>query len=164
MKAKSTVSPDQVLNIDNWFAFYGETAISPEEQHYKGHEGDLVTMLSKPRYPIVALLHRSNIIRRCFSLKKRDDRSDDKSTTYTSNTGLEVLATFIAIFVGLAMTFGSIWALNAVSNTTYRLAIITVSGGIMTFITWLAAGNRPFEILATFAAYMAVLMIYRQIS
>jgi hypothetical protein len=38
-----------------------------------------------------------------------------------------------------------------------------VSGTIMSLITWAAAGNRPFEILATFAAYMAVLMIYQQI-
>jgi hypothetical protein len=77
---------------------------------------------------------------------------------------LEAMATFIAISIGLGMTFGSIWALNAVSDTVYRLAIITASGGIMTLIAWLAAGNRPFEILATFAAYMAVLMIYRQIA
>jgi hypothetical protein len=164
MKAKSTVSQDQVQNIQNWFATYGENAIGEEEQHYKGHVGDLVTLLSKPQYPIVALLHRSKLIRRCFRLKGRHDRSEEKSTVYTSTTGLEALATFIALVVGLAMTFGSIWALNAVSNTVHRLAIITASGGLMTLIAWLAAGNRPFEILATFAAYMAVLMIYRQVA
>jgi hypothetical protein len=164
MKAKSTVSQDQVQNIDNWFATYGENAIGENEQHYRGHNGDLITMLSKPKYPIVALLHRSKLIRSCFELKGRDDRVKDKSTTYTSNTGLEYLATFVALSIGLAMTFGSIWALNAVHNTVHRLAIITASGGIMTLITWLAAGNRPFEILAAFAAYMAVLMIYRQIA
>jgi hypothetical protein len=164
MKAKSTASQHQIQNLDNWFATYGENAISKDEQHHTGNEGDLIAMLSKPRYPIVALLHRSNLLRRCFTLKPRDDRSTEESTTYTSNTGLESLATFIALFVGLGMTLGSIWALNAVSDTVHRLAIITASGGIMTLITWLAAGNRPFEILATFAAYMAVLMIYRQVA
>jgi hypothetical protein len=69
----------------------------------------------------------------------------------------------ICLTVGLSMTFASIWTLNFVSNKVYSLAIITVSGTIMSLITWAAAGNRPFEILATFAAYMAVLMIYQQI-
>jgi hypothetical protein len=164
MKTKSTVTKHQIENLDNWFQTFGENAISEKEKHYKNNAGDLFTLRSEPKYPIVALLHRSNFIRCCFALERREDRSKEKSTTYISNKGLEAMAAFIAISIGLGMTFGSIWALNAVSNTVHRLAIITASGGLMTLIAWLAAGNRPFEILATFAAYMAVLMIYRQIA
>lgn len=62
------------------------------------------------------------------------------------------------------MTFGSIWWLNFVNDNVHRLAIITASATLFTTWAWLAAGNRPFEILAAFAAYMAVLMIYRQLA
>lgn len=163
MKAKVTATDNQIQNIDNWLETYGKDAIDVKEQHWKENRGDVVTMLARPKYPIVALLHRSRFISRLFKLKKRDDRVEDESTIYMSNSGLEALATLLTLFVGLGMTFGSIWLLNAVDRTVDRLIIITVSGGIMTLIAWIAAGNRPFEILATFAAYMAVLMIYRQI-
>lgn len=164
MKAKSTASQLQIQNVKNWFVTYGENAINTEEQYYKDNEEDLVIMLSKPRYPIVALLYRSRFIRRCLKLQIRADLRNKKPRIVTSNIGLETVATFVALFVGLGMTFGSIWLLNAVSDTVYRLAIITVSGSIMTLIAWLAAGNRPFDIMASFAAYMAVLMIYRQVA
>jgi len=98
-----------------------------------------------------------------FKLKIRSDRIASDSTKYTSTKGLEVLAAMLSLTVGLSMTFASIWWLNFVDDKVYRLAIITASGAVMSLITWVAAGNRPFEILATFAAYMAVLMIYQQI-
>jgi hypothetical protein len=158
-----TATPRQTGNIDNWFESYGEDAIDPEEQHHRGHQGDLVTMISKPQYPLIALLYRSRIIRRMFKLKLRSDRVDSVSTTYISTRGLEVLAAMLSLTVGLSMTFASIWWLNFVDDTIIRLAIITASGTLMSLITWAAAGNRPFEILAAFAAYMAVLMIYQQI-
>lgn len=163
MKAKSTATKGQLENIDNWFETYGTDAIALHEQHWKGHDADVVTMLCRPKYPIVAFLHRFNWIRRMFKLKWRPGRPRADSTTLTSNTGLEAMATILTLFVGLGMTFGSIWWLNSVEGTTGRLAIITGSGSAMALIAWVAAGNRPFEILATFAAYMAVLMIYRQI-
>jgi hypothetical protein len=164
LKAMQTATPRQTGNIDNWFESYGQDAIDPEEQHYKGHQGDLVTMISKPQYPLIALLHSSRIIRRMFKLKLRSDRIASQSTTYTSTRGLEVLAAMLSLTVGLSMTFASIWWLNFVDDKVFRLAIITASGTLMCLITWAAAGNRPFEILAAFAAYMAVLMIYQQIS
>jgi hypothetical protein len=163
IKAMQTATPRQTGNIDNWFESYGEDAIDPEEQHHRGHQGDLVTMISKPQYPLIALLYRSRIIRRMFKLKLRSDRVDSVSTTYISTRGLEVLAAMLSLTVGLSMTFASIWWLNFVDDTIIRLAIITASGTLMSLITWAAAGNRPFEILAAFAAYMAVLMIYQQI-
>jgi hypothetical protein len=164
LKAMQTATPRQTGNIDNWFKSYGEDAIDPEEQHHKDHQGDLITMISKPQYPLIALLHSSRIIRRMFKLKIRSDRVASDSTTYTSTRGLEVLAAMLSLTVGLSMTFASIWWLNFVDDKVFRLAIITASGTLMCLITWAAAGNRPFEILAAFAAYMAVLMIYQQIS
>jgi len=163
LKAMHTATPQQTKNIENWFKSYGEDAIDPEEQHYKNHQGDLITMLSKPQYPLVTLLNRSTAIRVLFKLSARSDRVSSHSTTYTINRGIDVLAAMLCLTVGLSMTFASIWWLNFVGNKVYRLAIITASGTIMSLIAWVAAGNRPFEILATFAAYMAVLMIYQQI-
>lgn len=98
-----------------------------------------------------------------FTLKMRHDRIESGSTTYVSQTGLEILAALICLSIGLLMTFGSIWGLNFVNNRIHQLAIITGSGTLITAVAWLAAGNRPFEILAAFAAYMAVLMIFLQI-
>lgn len=120
-------------------------------------------MVTRPEYPLVGLLSRSYYIRRIFTLKWRKDRIKSDSTFYTSNRGLEIFAAGLCLATGLSMTFGSIWWLNYVSNRVHQLAIITASGGLLTALAWVAAGNRPFEILATFAAYMAVLMIYLQI-
>jgi hypothetical protein len=164
LKAMQTATTHQKQNIDNWFACHGDNAIDPEEQHYTDQEGDIVTLISKPQYPLINFLHRARIVRRLFRLPRRSDRVASESTLYRSNRGLEVFAAMICLTVGLSMTFASIWTLNFVSNKVYSLAIITVSGTIMSLITWAAAGNRPFEILATFAAYMAVLMIYQQIT
>lgn len=164
LKAKETATDHHIRNVRNWFDAYGEQAIDPDEQHFRDHEGDVFTMLPSPRaYPLVAALHNSKFVRRLFRLKKRSDRVESPSTIYTSNTGLETLAAFVSLVVGLGMTFGSIWWLNFVDSTVYRLAIITASGTLLTLIAWAAAGNKPFEILAAFAAYMAVLMIYRQV-
>lgn len=134
-----------------------------EEQHWKGHDGDLITMNPRPKYPVVVFLTKFKFVRRLFTLKKRDDRIKSGSTTYVSQTGLEILAALICLSIGLLMTFGSIWGLNFVNNRIHQLAVITGSGTLLTAVAWLAAGNRPFEILATFAAYMAVLMIFLQI-
>jgi hypothetical protein len=158
-----TATPHQTKNIDYWFENHGEDAIAPGEKHYKDHQGDLVTMIHKTQYPLVTILHRSKAVRSLFELSARSDRVASDSTRYTSNKGIDVLAAILCLTVGLSMTFASIWWLNFVDNKVYRLAIITASGTMMSLITWAAAGNRPFEILATFAAYMAVLMIYQQI-
>lgn len=163
LKAKTTATDLQTQNLVNWINNHGPDPIDDQEYHWRDHKGDLITMVTRPTYPLVGLLGQYSLIRRIFTLKKRDDRIDSDATTYVSNTGLERFATFICLFVGLAMTFGSIWWLNFVSDSIIRLAIITVSGSIITIVAWFAAGNRPFEILATFAAYMAVLMIYLQI-
>ncbi|KAI6863355.1 hypothetical protein KC323_g5086 [Hortaea werneckii] len=164
LKEKQTASAHQIQNIANWFLWYPSAIDFEEEQHFKGHDGDLFAILPKRRSPLVTLMRRSHWIRRVFSLRPRDDRIDDPSNNYTSGTGVEVFATILILFVGLGMTFGSIWWLNFVNDNVHRLAIITASATLFTTWAWLAAGNRPFEILAAFAAYMAVLMIYRQIA
>ena len=88
---------------------------------------------------------------------------DDPSVTYTSEQGIEIFFTWVTLIVGSGMLFGSIWWLNFVEANIYRLAIITVSATLFTFWAWLAAGNKPFEVMAACAAYMAVLMIFRQL-
>ncbi|KAK5128244.1 hypothetical protein LTR85_002911 [Meristemomyces frigidus] len=162
LKAKPTARNQQINNLKNWFAFYPH-AIDEEEQHHRAKDGDLFPILAKPKVPLVLLMQKSRALRFRFRLSKRSDRIDLPSVTYTSEQGLETCATFSILIVGLCMSFGSIWWLNDVTNNVHRLAIITGSASLFTFWSWLAAGNRPFEILAAFAAYMAVLMIYRQL-
>lgn len=61
------------------------------------------------------------------------------------------------------MLFASVWGLNYVTDNAKRLGIITGSVFAFTAWAWLAAGNKPFEILTAVAGYTAVLMIYRQL-
>lgn len=77
--------------------------------------------------------------------------------------GLDVFASILVVLVGLCFLFAPMWWLAFVSNQVYRLAIITV--GVTVFAVWLgvAAGPRPFEVLAGSAAYSAVLMVYLQV-
>lgn len=163
IKSKATAQDSQIRNVENWFKNYPD-AIDGEEQHFRGKAGDLFPILSKPKSPLVLFLQQSRLLRFRFRLSKRADRVDSPQTKYTSEQGLETFATWSIIVVGLGMSFGSIWWLNYVKENVHRLAIITVSATLFTIWSWLAAGNRPFEILAAFAAYMAVLMIYRQLS
>lgn len=135
-----------------------------EGQHWKDHEGDLITINTRPTYPVVIFLTSFTFIRRMFTLKRRDDRIfTSRTTTYVSGTALEILAALICLCGGLTIMFGSIWALMFVDNRIHQLAIITGSETLLTAFAWLAAGNHPFEIVATFAAYMAVLMVFLQI-
>jgi hypothetical protein len=164
LKAMQTATTQQRSNIDNWFASYGEDAIDPEEQHHRGHRGDLLAMFTEYQYPLLAFLSRSRIIRRMFMLKARNDRVASELTTYVSTRGLKVFATLVALGTGLSMSFASNWGLNFIDNKVYRLGFITASGALMAIFAWVAAGNRPFEIFTTCAAYMAMLMIYQQTS
>jgi hypothetical protein len=159
-----TATNHQVQNIDHWFACHGDNAIDTEEKHYRFQEGDIFTMLSNPQYPLLILLSRSRMIRRLFELKPRSDRVASESTVYTSTRGLKAFATLVALGAGLLMSFASNWGLNFIDSKVHRLGFITASGTFMTIIAWIAAGNRPFEILTTCAAYMAMLMIYQQTS
>ena len=137
----------------NWFAHY-PGAIAGEEQFFEGNEGDLVSLLTKRRSPFVSFLTSFKPVRARFRLSKRSDRVDLPEVIYASATGLETFATVSILIAGLVLCFGSIWWLNFVVNNVYRLAIITTSASLFTIWAWIAAGNRPFEILAAFAAYV----------
>jgi hypothetical protein len=164
LRGMPTASSRQITNVDNWHKSYGEDAIALQEQHYKGNEHDLITLRQGPQRRLVTLLASlvRLVCRVCSQRRSKD--SDQRSITHTSPFMLEILASFLVLTVALSMAFASIWLLNFVSSKVYRLAVITASGTLMTLIAWAAAGNKPVEILATFAAYMAVLMIYQQIN
>jgi hypothetical protein len=164
LKAKETARPHQIRNIENLFHNNDDNLINPKQQHFRDHPSDLFPIVSKPAVPLVSLLHRQDWTRQIFKLRDRTDKASTTDTTYSSARGIETATSLIILSTGLAMAFGSIWWLNYVKNDEHRLGIITVSGTIFTALAYLAAGPRPFEILAAFAAYLAVLMIYLQIS
>ncbi|TKA72458.1 hypothetical protein B0A55_06891 [Friedmanniomyces simplex] len=163
LKAKQTADDRQCQNIENWFETY-PNAIDPDEQHFRDQQGDLFPLLATPKSPLITLLQRLRLLRFRFTLSKRPDRIDSPYTRYTSEHGMETAISIITLVVGLGMLFASVWWLNFVEENKHRLGIITGSVSLFTVWSWLAAGNKPFEILAAVAGYTAVLMIYRQLS
>jgi hypothetical protein len=78
---------------------------------------------------------------------------DSETTVYSSDKAFERFTTSSIIAAGLAMLLAPLWWLDHVSASSTRLGIIM---GISTT-------NRPFEVVATTAAYAAVLMVFMQI-
>ncbi|KAK3673065.1 hypothetical protein LTR78_007176 [Recurvomyces mirabilis] len=101
------------------------------------------------------LLERIQWLRMRFWTNKRKNKDNDALTRYWSDTGLEIFTTVMQLAIGVGMLFAP--------DHEKQLAIITGFSVSSVIWCWAAAGNRPFEILAAFAAYMAVLMIYRQL-
>lgn len=110
------------------------------------------------------LLERIPWLRMAFWTRKRSNQDNDPMARYWSDTGLEIFTTVVQLIIGVGMLYGPVWWLNNVSDHVKQLTIITGFASAFVVWSWAAAGNRPFEILAAFAAYMAVLMIYRQLS
>jgi hypothetical protein len=162
LKDKTTASRKQIQNLHNWLDTY-PNAIDPEEQHFRDQEGDLFMLQTTAKSPLFGMLYHNKVLRRLLGLGKRSDRVDHPSTAYASERGMETAISMLSLFVDLTMLFASVWWLNFVDANNVRLGIITGSVFLFTMWCWLAAGNRPFEILAAVAGYTAVLMIFRQL-
>lgn len=61
------------------------------------------------------------------------------------------------------MILGPLWWLEFVSGSRKRLAIISGFLAVFMVLMNLATINRPFEVVASAAAYAAVLMVFMQI-
>jgi hypothetical protein len=70
---------------------------------------------------------------------------------------------YTIILMGLVMLLAPLWWLEKVSSSETRLKIIT--GFIIVFMVAMSTAtvNRPFEVVASTAAYAAVLMVFMQI-
>ena len=85
------------------------------------------------------------------------------NTHYASDNKLATLITVGIISLGLCMLLGPMWWLEFVSDSKKRLIIITLFITIFMALMSTATVNRPFEVVASSAAYAAVLMVFMQI-
>lgn len=163
MRKNQTARAHHIRNLDTWFGNYPE-AIDAREQHFREEDkqGDLFPIVLKERSPLRLLIGQSRWLRRIFKPRASTIQADSDDTWYTSETALDRLTNTFILLAGLLLLFGPMWALHFVGNDTNRLAIITGFVSAFTGLTFSAAGQRPFEILAATAAYAAVLSVYLQ--
>lgn len=163
VRKNQTARPEHVQNLNNWFVNRPE-AIDPLEQHFRDEnkQSDLFPLVLKERSPLRLFLGQAKWLRLLFPPRNFAGQAISPSTHYTSETALDRLTNAIILIVGLCLLFGPMWGLHFINSNTNRLAIITGFVSAFTGLTFLAAGQRPFEILAATAAYAAVLMVYLQ--
>lgn len=150
-------------NLKRWFEAYPE-AIQVSEQHFREerHEGDLFPIVMKEKSPLRLFLGRIGWLRSLFDSSGKPGQVISPLSKYTSEAGLDQFTNFSILIVGLGLLFAPMWILNYLVDDERRLGVITGFVTAFTFLTWSAAGQRPFEVMAATAAYAAVLMVYQQ--
>jgi hypothetical protein len=149
--------------LNNWL---DRRAIDEKEADFATHASDLISINSRSRAPLGQWLEacRKLHLWRIFRAKDVPDlHIKSAATVYSSNQTFDSLTTTSIIFMGLAMLLAPLWWLEYVSSSEARLKIIT--GFICVFIVVMSTAtvNRPFEVVASTAAYAAVLMVFMQI-
>ena len=86
-----------------------------------------------------------------------------ETTVYSSDRAFERLTTGSIIVAGVTMLLAPLWWLDYVSTSERRLGIITGFLVVFAAVMGISTSNRPFEVVATTAAYAAVLMVFMQI-
>jgi hypothetical protein len=153
----------QIRNLEE---FKRRRAIRETEMEFISHKHDLISINSEITTPLKRFLEKFRIVRlgRCMRAKVDPSyQSVSKYTHYADDTALTNLSSGSIIFLGLGMLLGPMWWLEVVSDSKIRLAIIT---GFLTVFTGLMAAatvNQPFQVVASSAAYAAVLMVFMQI-
>lgn len=163
MRKSPTARDHHVRNLDSWLMTY-PGAVNPKEQHFRNPEkrSDLFPIIFRERSPLRLFVGEIKWLRYVFKPQSTAGRFESSATWYTSETALDWLTTAIILVIGLCLLFGPMWALHFVGDNKKRLGIITGFVSAFTGLTFSAAGQRPFEILAATAAYAAVLMVYLQ--
>jgi len=163
IRARPKADSRQIHNLNT---FMGRRAIEKEERKFADYKQDLISINPKAASPLGRCLEATRLIRLSSWLQAKvdpDSQIVSEYVHYGSDSALATLTTISIILLGFAMLLGPMWWLNFVSNGTYRLAIITVFLFIFMLLMSLATNNRPFEVVASAAAYAAVLMVFMQI-
>lgn len=130
------------------------------------HKHDLISINSEVTTPLQRFLENFRIIRLGRFMRAKVDpsyQSVSGNTHYADDTALVNLSSASIIILGLGMLLGPIWWLEYVSNSKVRLAIITGFLAVFTGLMTAATVNQPFQVVASSAAYAAVLMVFMQI-
>lgn len=161
IRAKPKAQPRQINNLRG---FRGSKAIRAKEMEFIDHEHDLISINDHPSTPLGKMLAATKIIRLSrFMQAKPIAEAQSSSTHYSSDESLGNLSTASIIILGMGLLMGPIWWLDAVNDSTIRLGIITGFLAVFMALMSLATVNRPFEVVASSAAYAAVLMVFMQI-
>jgi len=154
----------QIQNVHKWLK---GGAINPEERKpWLDHEGDLIAVNTRSRPPLLQLLEASRLLRLSGLLREKlspDVHVISDHTHYSSNELFEQISCVSIILLGFMMMLGPLWWLNFVSDSRKRLGIITGFIAVFMLLMTCATVNRPFEVVASSAAYAAVLMVFMQI-
>ncbi|KAF2019875.1 hypothetical protein BU24DRAFT_128329 [Aaosphaeria arxii CBS 175.79] len=153
----------QIRNLET---FLKRKAVAEPERKFANHKADLISINPHPSTPLGKLLERTRLIRLSRMVESKADpsyQSNSGNTHYSSDAALDNLSTGSIIILGLCMLLGPMWWLEFVSNSIIRLTIITVFLACFMGSMALATVNRPFEVVASSAAYAAVLMVFMQI-
>lgn len=164
IRARPRADKDQIENIKNWHA---RGAIAEPEQYHKGHEGDLISINHRARPPLGRLLEAIPKFDRLPLFREKPlpgVHQLGKTTTYSSNSRLDLFTNVSIISSGLVMLLAPMWWLKFVGDSTKKLGVMT--GFICLFVALMSTAtvNKPFEIVAATAAYAAVLMVFMQVN
>ena len=128
-----------------------------KEEFFESDLSSFAEVEGKPR--LFYILEQWRLLRFLFAIRRRNDQFASDSVTCTSKEGLEILANFIILVLGLVFLFVPMCLLNFVKGDAERLSIITGSAAIFTMLLWSATGQRPVEMLVIAAVYAAVLVV-----
>ncbi|KAF2874720.1 hypothetical protein BDV95DRAFT_626391 [Massariosphaeria phaeospora] len=163
IRAKPRAEERQIANVRNWLA---RDAIDPDESAFLHQTGDLITINSRNR-PLLGRwleacpsLHLSRFFR---AKHVRGLHVASSSTRYSDNQKFETTTNMCIILAGACLLLAPLWWLAYVSESGVKLNIIT--GFVCFFMTIMTLGtvNNPFGVVASTAAYAAVLIVFMQI-
>ncbi|KAF2106729.1 hypothetical protein BDV96DRAFT_625796 [Lophiotrema nucula] len=152
--------------VQNLQTYMRRGAITKAEGGFAQRSRDLMSINPKTVSPLGRLLESTRVVRlsRFFQAKADpDSHIISDYVHYTSDEALAIFTTIAIIVLGLVMLLGPLWWLEFVANSKIRLGIITGFLAVFMGLMSLATNNRPFEVVASSAAYAAVLMVYMQI-
>lgn len=172
MRARPAAEPRQIDNVKNWLlnkaGDYRHAIAEPETRSYieQKYAPDLISISSRVRTPLGQWLESFTKLH--VSSWFQEERIEGKhveapTTKYSSNAKFEKLTNRSIIFGGLAMLLIPLWLLDHYTDSKVRLGIITAFMVAFMCIMSTATINRPFEVVASTAAYAAVLMVFMQI-
>ncbi|KAF2465012.1 uncharacterized protein BDR25DRAFT_295794 [Lindgomyces ingoldianus] len=162
IRSRPKADKRQVKNLKE---FFKRGAINEKESAVASNERDLMSINSQATSPLGRMLEACRLIRlsRLVEAKRDPTATNSPYTHYASDTALANLTTGSIILLGFCMLLGPMWWLEYVSNSRKRLVIITVFIAIFMGLMSTATVNKPFEVVASSAAYAAVLMVFMQI-
>ncbi|KAF2705066.1 hypothetical protein K504DRAFT_506536 [Pleomassaria siparia CBS 279.74] len=152
--------------VTNLHEFINRNAITKKETDFAEHRPDLISINAHRSSPLGRFLETIRVIRLSSLVRAKPDPDSQVISNYThyaSDDALATLTTISIVLIGLIMLLGPLWLLEFVPGSKKRLLTITIFITVFMALMSTATINRPFEVVASSAAYAAVLMVFMQI-